>query len=109
MQDVRENFRKVKYTSASGVQGFYNALLKHVQDMAVYPDSYTILEEFIAGLPQAMLTRCFREHRLTVEANSLDEWVGAAKEIEQCDRAESYYKTRSKTSTAAPTPTKQQP
>ena len=62
MQDARENFCKVKYTSALGVQGFYDTLLEYAQDMAVYPDSYTILEEFMAGLPQAMLTRCFREH-----------------------------------------------
>jgi len=108
MQDARESFRKVKYTTTLGVQGFYDALLEHAQDMAVYPDSYTILEEFMAGLPQAMLSRCFREHRLTVEANSLDEWVGAAKEIEQCDRSETYYKTRSKTTTTNPT-TKQTP
>jgi hypothetical protein len=103
MQDARENFRKVKYTPTLGVQGFYDALLEHAQDMAVYPDSYTILEEFMAGLPQTTLSRCFREHRLTVEANSLDEWVGAAKEIEQCDRAEGYYKTRSKVSSSTPT------
>jgi hypothetical protein len=96
MQDARENFRKVRYTTALGVQGFYDALLEHAQNMAVYPDSYTILEEFMAGIPQAMLTRCFREHRLTAESNSLDDWVGAAKEIERCDKTESYYKDRSK-------------
>jgi hypothetical protein len=47
MQDARENFHKVKYTPTLGVQGFYDALLEHVQNMAVYPDSYTILEEFM--------------------------------------------------------------
>jgi hypothetical protein len=62
MQDARENFRKVRYTAALGVQGFYDALLEHAQNMAVYPDAYTILEEFMNGLPQAMLSRCFREH-----------------------------------------------
>ena len=56
MQDARENFRKVKYTPTLGVPGFYDALLEHAQDMAVYPDSYIILEEFMAGLPQAILT-----------------------------------------------------
>jgi hypothetical protein len=113
MQDARENFRKVRYTTTLGVQGYYDALLEHAQNMAVYPDSYTILEEFMAGLPVAMLTRCFREHRLTAEANSLDDWVGAAKEIERCDKTESYYKERSKhrvvttsTPTASKPPTK---
>lgn len=96
MQDAREGFRKVRYTAALGVQGFYDSLLEHAQNMAVYPDNYTILEEFMAGLPPSTLTRCFRDHRLTAEANSLDDWVGAAKEIERCDKTESYYKDRSK-------------
>jgi hypothetical protein len=96
MQDAREGFRKVRYTTTLGIQGFYDALLEHAQNMAVYPDNYTILEEFMAGLPRAMLTRCFRDHRLSAEANSLDDWVGAAKEIEWCDKTESYYKERSK-------------
>ena len=56
MQDAREGFRKVRYTTTLGVQGFYDALLEHAQDMAVYPDGYTILEEFMAGIPPAMLT-----------------------------------------------------
>jgi hypothetical protein len=49
--------------------------------MAVYPDSHTILEEFMGGLPQTMISRCFCEHHLTTEVNSLDDWVGAAKDI----------------------------
>jgi hypothetical protein len=56
MQDTRENFRKVKYTPTLGVQGFYDALLEHAQNMAVYPDSHTILEEFMGGLPQTMIS-----------------------------------------------------
>jgi hypothetical protein len=96
MQDARENFRKVKYTPTLGVQGFYDALLEHAQNMAVYPDSYTILEEFMGGLPQTMISRCFCEHRLTTEANSPHDWVGTAKDIEWCDKTESYYKDRSR-------------
>jgi hypothetical protein len=86
------------------VQGYYDALLEHAQNMAVYPDEYTILEEFMAGLPSAMLSRCFREHRLTVKSTSLEDWVGAAKEIERCDRTESYYKDRNRSRTMAVTP-----
>ena len=51
MQDARESFRKTKYTPRIGIQGFYNSLLDGAQNMAVYPDSYTILEEFLRGIP----------------------------------------------------------
>ena len=109
MQDARENFRKVRYTVALGVQGYYDALLEQAQNMAVYPDEYTILEEFVKGLPQAMLSRCFREHRITVEANSLEDWVAAAREIERCDRNESYYRDISRTKTDTPSQLKETP
>ena len=54
MQDARDSFRKVRYAPAIGVQGFIDALLEHAQNMAVYPDEYTILEEFVKGLPPIM-------------------------------------------------------
>jgi hypothetical protein len=57
MQDVKENFRKTRYTTATGVQGFYNALLEHAQNMAIYPDSYTIMEEFMGGHVVKVLQR----------------------------------------------------
>src|ERR1700694_1181844 len=84
-----------------GVQGLYDALLEHAQNTAVYPDSYTILEEFMGGLPPTMILRCFHKHRLTTEVNSLDDWVGAAKEIERCDKTKLYYKDRSRHRNAA--------
>jgi hypothetical protein len=96
MQDARDSFRKVRYAPAIGVQGFIDALLEHAQNMAVYPDEYTILEEFVKGLPPIMRSRYFREHRITVEANSLEDWVAAAREIERCDRNETYYTDMSK-------------
>ena len=110
MQDAREGFHKVRYMTALGIQGFYDALLEHAQNMAVYPDNYTILEEFMMGIPPATLTRCFRDHRLTAKVNSLDAWVGAAKEIEHCDRTEAYYKECSKHRTPiSTTPTTPKP
>jgi len=61
MQDTREGFRNTKYTPTLGVQGFYDTLLDHAQNMAVYPDGYTILEEFLRGLPLAMTTKMFKD------------------------------------------------
>ena len=60
--DAWESFRKVRYTTALGVQGFYDVLVEQAQNMAIFPDDYTMLEEFLNGLPQTMLARCFREY-----------------------------------------------
>jgi hypothetical protein len=109
MQDAREGFRNAKYTPALGVQGFYNTLLDHAQNMAVYPDGYTILEEFLRGLPLAMTTKMFKDIGLSPEVNSLDDFVAMAKSIEQHDKTDAYYRQlHNKTSTnSTSTPTRQ--
>ena len=48
MQDAREGFRKVTHSAATGMQTFYDSLLDHAQNMAVLPDDYTLLEQFLA-------------------------------------------------------------
>ena len=100
MQDAREGFRNTKYTPALGVQGFYDTLLDHAQNMAVYPDGYTILEEFLRGLPQTMTTKMFKDIGLSPEVNSLDDFVAMAKSIKQRDKTDAYYRQlHNKTST----------
>ena len=50
MQDAREGFRRVTYSPTAGIQSFYDALLDHTQNMSVYPDDYSILEQFLTGI-----------------------------------------------------------
>ncbi len=97
MQDAREGFRSAKYTPALGVQGFYDILLNYAQNMAVYPDGYTILEEFLR-----------KDIGLSPEVNSLEDFVAMAKSIEQRDKTDAYYRQlHHKTSTnSANTPSK---
>ena len=61
MQDAREGFRQVSYSTATGIQTFYNSLLDHAQNMSVLPDDYTILEQFLAGLPLWMALKMFED------------------------------------------------
>ncbi|KAG6808340.1 hypothetical protein H0H92_004436 [Tricholoma furcatifolium] len=37
MQDAREAFRNAYFTTKEGVQGYYNTLLEHAQNMVMYP------------------------------------------------------------------------
>lgn len=60
--------------------------------MAVYPDGYTILEEFLRGLPLTMTTKMFKDIGLSPEVNSLDDFVTMAKSIEQRDKTDAYYR-----------------
>jgi len=75
MKHVIESFRNVKYTTQMGVQGFYDELVQHGSNMAVYPDQHTMLEEFLKKIPYDMQTRCFKEFRLNPESNDLDDFV----------------------------------
>ena len=51
MQDACKAFLAIKYTTESGVQGFYDTLLDHTHNMAVYPDDHLIMETFLKGIP----------------------------------------------------------
>ena len=60
--------------------------------MAIYPDSYTILEEFLKGMPPNMRSKCFLDYGMSPETATLEEFVAVAKEIEQSEKTEAYYK-----------------
>jgi hypothetical protein len=45
-------FFTAKYTSEKGIQGFYDTLLDHAHNMAVYPDDYLVVETFLKGIPE---------------------------------------------------------
>ena len=46
---------KLLYMVEEGVQGFYEALLDEAQNMAIFPDEFTIQEQFLKGIPYEML------------------------------------------------------
>jgi hypothetical protein len=92
MQDAREEFRKTKYSTVTGIQGLYDSLLDCAQNMAIYPDSYTILKEFLKGMPPSMRSKCFLDYGMSPETSTLEEFVAVAKEIEQSEKTEAYYK-----------------
>jgi len=92
MQDTRESFRKTKYTTTIRIQGFYDCLLDNTQNMAIYPDTYTILEEFLWGIPPQTHSLCLLEYGLSSKTNSLEDFVSIAKKIEQNEKTEAYYK-----------------
>ncbi|KAG6893556.1 hypothetical protein C0992_009527, partial [Termitomyces sp. T32_za158] len=54
MQEACEAFRTAVYDVRTGVQTFYDDLVGHAQNMAVYPDEFTIREMFLDGIPAEM-------------------------------------------------------
>ena len=92
MQDAREGFHSAKYTASMGIQGFYDILMDYAQNMAVYPDEYTILDVFLQGIPLLIFTELLTTIGLSPEINTLEEFVVYAKEVEQPTKTEAYYR-----------------
>ncbi|KAG6806637.1 hypothetical protein H0H92_010577 [Tricholoma furcatifolium] len=61
MQDAREAFRNAAFNTKEGVQGYYDTLLEHAQNMVMYPEEITLREKFIEGLPADMLIALIRD------------------------------------------------
>ncbi|KAG6823015.1 hypothetical protein H0H92_011715, partial [Tricholoma furcatifolium] len=82
MQDAREAFRNASFTTKEGVQGYYDTLLEHAQNMVMYPEEITLREKFIEGLPADMLIALIRDGGLSPEVNTLEDFVSEAKAYE---------------------------
>ncbi|KAF5366917.1 hypothetical protein D9615_010716 [Tricholomella constricta] len=94
MQDAREDFYDATYNESIGVQGFYDELMDHAQNMAVFPDKYTVRDTFLEGIPKDMLVALIKEGGLSPEINTVDEFVSEAKAYESASKTAAHYLAR---------------
>ncbi|KAG6906225.1 hypothetical protein DXG01_015078 [Tephrocybe rancida] len=100
MQDACEVFCKAAYIAEDGVQGYYDSLLNHAQNMAVYPDKYTIRKKFLDSILSDMLITLIRDGGLSPEVNTIEDFVSEAKAYETSLKTATHYlecSTRAKT------------
>lgn len=55
MQDAYDAFCKTQYSAVKDVQDFYDALLDQAQNMAVFPDEFTLQECFLERIYSELL------------------------------------------------------
>jgi hypothetical protein len=90
MQDVRSAFFTAHYSEDKGIQGFYDILEDHAQNMAVYPDAYQIIETFLKGIPSYIHERMIKDG-LSPEINTINDFVAEAKKHEAAKKTLDYY------------------
>ncbi|KAG6881159.1 hypothetical protein C0992_001668, partial [Termitomyces sp. T32_za158] len=95
MQEACEAFRTAVYDAQTGVQTFYDDLVGHAQNMAVYPDEFTIRETFLDGIPAEMRRALIRNDNLSPEVNTVTEFLAYAIRYEQSARTATHYDQRS--------------
>ncbi|KAG5332754.1 hypothetical protein C0989_006558 [Termitomyces sp. Mn162] len=94
MQVAREAFRTAVYDAQTGVQTFYDDLMGHAQNMAIYPDEFTIRETFLDGIPAEMHRALIRDNNLSPEVNTVTEFLAYAIRYEQSARTATHYDQR---------------
>ncbi|KAG6905952.1 hypothetical protein DXG01_016696 [Tephrocybe rancida] len=95
MQDACEAFHKAAYIAEDGVQGYYDSLLNHAQNMAVYPDKYTIRKKFLDGILSDMLFALICNGGLSPEVNTVEGFVSEVKAYETSLKMATHYLERS--------------
>jgi aspartate/glutamate racemase len=80
MQDACKAFLATKFTTETGVQGFYDTLLDHTHNMAVYPDDYLIMETFLRGIHES-LCQPIINNGLLPEVNTINDFVAQAQVV----------------------------
>ncbi|KAG6913592.1 hypothetical protein DXG01_005702 [Tephrocybe rancida] len=91
MKDAHEAFCKAAYIAEDGVQGYYDSLLNHAQNMAVYPDEYTIHEKFLGGILSNMLIALIHDGGLSPEVNTIEDFVSEVKAYETSLKMATHY------------------
>lgn len=77
-QDARNTFRDARWPDSNGhMQGWYDKILRLVEDMDIAPDQYTIKEKFMEGLPDLIRQKVFVD-KMSIEYNTIDELVKSA-------------------------------
>ena len=94
MRDVRKAF----FT----IQGFYDSLVDHAQNMAIYPD-YLVIEIFLQGLPTSLCEPMIKDG-LSPEINTINDFVAEAKKHETARKTLNYYNHMTTTRLSSPIP-----
>jgi len=103
MQDMRKAFFATRYGEEKGVQGFYDSLVDHTQNMAIYPDDYLIIETFLKGLPTSLYEPMIKDG-LSPEINTINDFMAEAKKHETARKTLDYYNHMMTTRLSSPTP-----
>ena len=91
MQEAWDTYYTAHYAPQYGVQGFYDTLMDHTQNMLVYPNSYNLMDTFFHGLPESMHAKMLK-NGLTPEANTVEDFIAEGKAIEEANKTQEHYK-----------------
>ncbi|KAG6890963.1 hypothetical protein C0995_000920, partial [Termitomyces sp. Mi166 len=95
MQEACEAFKTAVYDAQTGVQTFYDELVGHAQNMAVYPDEFTIQETFLDEIPAEMRCVLICNDNLSPEVNTITKFLAYAICYEQSAHTATHYDQRS--------------
>ncbi|KAG6894513.1 hypothetical protein C0995_014132, partial [Termitomyces sp. Mi166 len=95
MQEAQEAFRTAVYDAQMGIQTFYEELIGHAQNMAMYLDEFTIRETFLDGIPAEMCRTLIHDNNLSPKVNIVTEFLAYAIRYEQSAHTATHYNQRS--------------
>jgi hypothetical protein len=94
MQDACKEFLNATYSATTGIQGYYDILMDHAQNMVIRPDEYQVMDRFLHGIPEDIRDEVFK-CGLSPEVNTIDDLVACAKAIEISKKTAAHYRKRS--------------
>ena len=93
MQDACKEFLNVTYNATMDIQGYYDILMDHTQNMVILPNEYQVMERFLQGIPEDIRDKIF-ECGLSPKVNTIDDLVACAKAIEISKKTAARYQKK---------------
>ncbi|KAG6859909.1 hypothetical protein C0995_002059 [Termitomyces sp. Mi166 len=91
MQDAQDSLCNALHIIEKGVQSFYDTLLNHAHNMAMYLDEFTIWKHFLKGMLSDMLMVLICDGGLTLDVNTVEEFVAKAKAYKSSIKTAAHY------------------
>ena len=108
MQDVHKEFLSATYNAITDIQGYYDILMDHAQNLVILPNEYQVMERFLQGIPEDIRDKIF-ECGLSPEVNTIDDLVACAKAIEISKKTAAHYRKKASFEMHAHTKTPSRP
>jgi hypothetical protein len=78
------------YSEEKGIQEFYNSMIDHAQNMAIYSDAYQIVETFLWDT-SAYIHEHMIKDGLSPKVHTIDDFIAEAKKHEAAKKILDYY------------------
>jgi hypothetical protein len=90
-QEARENLDAITYDSNTGVQSLFDNMMDQASNMATHPNEYSLIEKFLARVPDSMVHKLMMVKRLSPDVHTINDFLAFTVSYKSRQKMHKYY------------------